>query len=271
MRWEDERYVRVFTRDTPSWDAMGWEAQALLVLIFRKMDRTGLLALGNSGRRGLAACVRMPIEVVDRALDVLLEDGVLTMSGKDIFCPNFMVAQECAKSDSLRSREKRERAHVKLTQSVSAPTQSVAQATRSDTSVPRSDTPSVPYRADPDPNTPLPPKGGQVELLPRQAKPKKGIAPSAAFARFWEVYPRHVAKQAAIKAWPGDEMLPVIMRALDWQAPEFRKREQDKIPHPATWLNGKRWEDEKPKAQQQQLSQRWTPTQAKYPSLKAGD
>lgn len=27
MRWEDERYIRIFTRDTPTWDAMEWKAQ----------------------------------------------------------------------------------------------------------------------------------------------------------------------------------------------------------------------------------------------------
>jgi hypothetical protein len=144
MRWEDERYIRIFTRDTPSWDALGWEAQALLVQIFRKMDRTGLLALGGSGRRGLAACVRIPLDVVDRALDVLLEEGVLSMLGPDIFCKNFMAAQECAKSDALRSKEKRERAHLRMTLGVSDVTREVAQTPRSDTRAPQGDTPSVP-------------------------------------------------------------------------------------------------------------------------------
>jgi hypothetical protein len=149
MRWEDERYIRIFTRDTPTWDALGWEAQALLVLIFRKMDRTGLLALGSSGMRGLSACVRMPADVVERALAVLVEDGVLSWSGRDLFCKNFMAAQECAKSDALRSKEKRERAHARLcsngsdTESGTSDTKR-PEATRGDTTVPRSDTPSVP-------------------------------------------------------------------------------------------------------------------------------
>jgi len=76
----------------------------------------------------------------------------------------------------------------------------------------------------------------------KRAKPAVG---SAAFEAFYSAYPRHVAKQAAVKAWPGDDLATKIMAALEWQAPEFSKREPDKIPHPATWLNGKRWEDEK--------------------------
>jgi hypothetical protein len=54
-----------------------------------------------------------------------------------------------------------------------------------------------------------------------------------------------VAKQDAIKAWPGDDLLDEILKALEWQIIDFKQRPPDKIPHPATWLNGKRWEDQK--------------------------
>ena len=33
MRWEDERYVRVYTRDTPEWCLLSWEARALFLLL----------------------------------------------------------------------------------------------------------------------------------------------------------------------------------------------------------------------------------------------
>lgn len=237
MRWEDERYVRIFTRDTPSWDAMGWEAQALLMLIFRKMDRTGLLALGSSGMRGLAACVRMPADVVARALQVLLEDGVLSWSGPDLFCKNFLEAQECSKSDSLRSREKRERAQLKLTQSVSPPTQSVSQVTQVDRTchtVTLGDTPSVP--SDPVPSDP------KEHMLTLRAS-KHVRQGSEAFAKFWQAYPRKTGKGQAIKAWPGDDLIEPILAALAWQVPTWRDPQY--IKHPATWLRARCWEDER--------------------------
>jgi hypothetical protein len=227
MRWEDERYVRVFTRDTPAWDAMGWEAQALLVQVFRKMDRTGLLALGGSGRRGLAANVRMPLDVVDRALDVLLEDGVLSMLGPDIFCKNFLAAQDCAKSDALRSKEKRERAHLRLTQEVAGVTQEVAQAPRSDTSAPQGDTPSVP----------------SVPSVPKK-RSRSSNAETPGFATFYAAYPRKVKREQAAKAWPGDHLLPEILKALEWQKKTWS--DWQFIPYPASWLNGKEWETEPP-------------------------
>jgi hypothetical protein len=56
-------------------------------------------------------------------------------------------------------------------------------------------------------------------------------------------YPRKVAKGAAVKAWPGDEHLPAILAALAWQAKNWT--DPKFIPHPATYLNQRRWEDER--------------------------
>lgn len=70
------------------------------------------------------------------------------------------------------------------------------------------------------------------------------------FDVFWSAYPRHVAKQAALSAWqklkPDGELLDRIMEGLArWKASDDWQRDDGRyIPHPATWLNGKRWEDE---------------------------
>jgi hypothetical protein len=70
-----------------------------------------------------------------------------------------------------------------------------------------------------------------------------------AFAEFWSLYPRKVAKQAAMKAWtklkPNAELVAKIMAAVERQAesPQWRKDGGAFIPHPASWLHGRRWED----------------------------
>jgi hypothetical protein len=73
-----------------------------------------------------------------------------------------------------------------------------------------------------------------------------------AFAVFWKAYPRKVAKEAAMRAWkklnPTGELADEIVVAVRGQSRwEQWTRDGGKfIPHPATWLSGKRWEDEPP-------------------------
>ena len=70
------------------------------------------------------------------------------------------------------------------------------------------------------------------------------------FARFWKLYPNKKGKGAAEKAWKKlkvtGELFALITDALAKQkiSPDWLKNDGQFIPHPATWLNGKRWEDE---------------------------
>lgn len=109
MRWEDERWVKVYTRDTGEWLALGWEAQALFLLLLRKSDRAGLIHSGRARIRGLAALAGMPLEVVERAVPLLLEDGCLRETDKGYLIPNFIAAQEAETSGAQRTRTMRER------------------------------------------------------------------------------------------------------------------------------------------------------------------
>ena len=69
------------------------------------------------------------------------------------------------------------------------------------------------------------------------------------FDEFWKVYPRKQskkdAKRAFTKACKTEEQYRTIMAGLrsvietDWNG-----KDPKYIPHPATWLNGRRWEDE---------------------------
>ncbi len=59
-------------------------------------------------------------------------------------------------------------------------------------------------------------------------------------------------RAAAEKAWtkikPDADLFAKIMAALDWQkkSPTWIKDDGQFIPYPSTWLNGQRWEDERP-------------------------
>jgi hypothetical protein len=63
------------------------------------------------------------------------------------------------------------------------------------------------------------------------------------FDAFWREYPRKAAKGAAERAWPQARKLAALgaimagLRRCEFSAdPQY-------IPHPATWLNQRRWED----------------------------
>lgn len=70
-----------------------------------------------------------------------------------------------------------------------------------------------------------------------------------AFERFWAAYPRHVGKAAALKAWrraTHDRDPDAITAAAAAHADAWQDAGTDRryIPHPATWLNGARYDDE---------------------------
>ena len=92
------------------------------------------------------------------------------------------------------------------------------------------------------PPTPLPQSVDQPGKNPAQQ-----YAPE--FEAFWREYPRKIGKGAAYKSW-GKLKPPLrdCLLALKWQkkSDQWTKDQGRFIPHPATWLNQRRWEDEKP-------------------------
>lgn len=68
-----------------------------------------------------------------------------------------------------------------------------------------------------------------------------------AFEKFWSAYPRKEGKQKAKAAFEKVNVpLEVLLTAIEKQkeSAQWSKDNGQFIPHPTTWLNGKRWEDE---------------------------
>jgi hypothetical protein len=67
------------------------------------------------------------------------------------------------------------------------------------------------------------------------------------FSEFWERYPRRIGKAAARKSYAKALKVGThddIMFGLSQQITSLTAREAQYIPHPATWLNQERWNDE---------------------------
>lgn len=123
---------------------------------------------------------------------------------------------------------------------------------------PRKQNPTLPNPTQPNPllpdttdQAPLPPADPPPPPPHAPTRKRKPKAPSdtSRFGEFWEVYPRHVSKGTALKAFakvsPTPELFEKMMAALKAQARSMKwQTEPQYIPYPATWLNNQRWEDE---------------------------
>ena len=90
---------------------------------------------------------------------------------------------------------------------------------------------------------------------------------SCLFDQFWSVYPRKEAKAKAKTAFekikPDEELLLKMIDAVEKQkkTDQWTRDGGQYIPHPATWLNQRRWEDEIPVNAPVQRQQRVLPAQ----------
>ena len=95
------------------------------------------------------------------------------------------------------------------------------------------------------------PAGMKEQPVPPKS-PKDGAADAAraTFTDFWAAYPRKQARESAWKSWaklrPEGDLLRTILLALERQkrTADWIKEGGRYVPLAATWLNGKRWEDD---------------------------
>lgn len=98
------------------------------------------------------------------------------------------------------------------------------------------------------------PNGEPNQTKPSIENPSDSLSASARrFDAFWTAYPRKTGKDAARKAFERRKVTDALLASmLEAIAEQSRSKQwQDDggryIPHPATWLNQGRWQDEAPK------------------------
>jgi hypothetical protein len=108
MDYSDERYVRVYTRDTPTMKLLRWEGRMVLFELLRKVDRAGVIDFGEEGPvEAVAAVTDIPLEHVSVGLQRLLDRGCVVVKDRSIVVLKFLEAQESPQSDKHRQRESR--------------------------------------------------------------------------------------------------------------------------------------------------------------------
>jgi hypothetical protein len=102
---------------------------------------------------------------------------------------------------------------------------------------------------------PAPIQEGRIENKEKR-KNTAQASPSLGFDRFWNAYPRKVGKPSAQRTWRtvwkklNLGRVPTLMQQILAGIERWKQTEQWQvetyIPHPATFLNDRRWEDDPP-------------------------
>lgn len=226
MDWANERYVRLFVRDTTTWKLLPWQSRALLALILRKLDRSGVIDIGEDGEAGLAAVVEVPPDFLQSGLPDLLRREVFKMAGGKFVMPNFMAAQEAKQSDAQRKRESRENQRLSAMRSQPVTDGHTLSESQPVTGCPPASVLVTPDQTSPDPSASLP-----THVLEASGSDQSNSCAKTGYdwlsyfnARYFQVRgkQRGCASDAKASANLGDLLVaqPEAERSEDWGARE---------------------------------------------------
>lgn len=107
--WSGEPFARLFKRETDDDLLLSWEARAVWHEFLKRCDRNGRIET-KRGVRGFAALIRIPLEVVERVLQELIEDGrIQSEPGRGFVSPNYVTANYTPRSAAARMADVRVR------------------------------------------------------------------------------------------------------------------------------------------------------------------
>ena len=112
MNWEDERWIKLYTKDSTSRMILSWQSNAIWDALLRKVDRAGILDLDAESYEHavaiISATIRIPANIIAEYLPPLISRGNLVLANGKLFIPNFLVAQEAKTGSMERQRRHRE-------------------------------------------------------------------------------------------------------------------------------------------------------------------
>lgn len=272
IAYEDEPYVRLYTRRTAAWKALPWEARAVYHELLRDLDRAGVIPLdGLPPAEAAAALTGYPPEVCERGVTALLLRGWLRddPSRGCLVDPEHLARETARRSDKARAKEYRERRR----NGTSSPGVEPASQDVTDRHIESHGVTSshsllcfaLPCSSGDisTTNDSLSNQGGvggesappePVGLAASGQTEPKPVKYSADFEEWWSHLPSDMkqSKGQAFRSWktqaPHRPALAEMIRAVEQAKksdPRFlpNVRGQTFIPHASTWLNGHGWND----------------------------
>lgn len=109
MDFEDEHYVRIYTKDTKTWLRWGWEGQTVFQFVMRKFDKAGILDDIDDPVEDVALLTGLPVEIVRVGLARVLKSETFILRGRRLLSPNYIKGQTAKRSDAARAKDSRDR------------------------------------------------------------------------------------------------------------------------------------------------------------------
>ena len=241
MDWQNERYVRLYIRDTGDMLAVGWQGRALFSELLRKVDRAGVIDEADPDI--LSELLRIPIAVLGPALARLEARKIVEIVDGKLVIPNFIEAQETRSSDRQRQAESRARRRDQARGGISGDvTKTVTSVTKRDSSVTKRDGNVTPCHTV---SQHVTPSLAVLSLTkPNQAKTYLEIA----LENLYKKYPKKSAKAAGMKSAKklirNQADLEALSAAVSKMESSWAGQDLTFCPGWGPFINQRRWEDE---------------------------
>ena len=233
------------------------DADAIIVIWFKllclagRTNTMGVLLLNERipyNDEMLAHIFRRPLNTVRLALRTFEQYGMIEIVNNTITIPNWTKHQQLESLEKRREYQRnlmaKRRAEQKLIAEKDQMLALTEANTLADVSAPDKDIDiDIP---------PISPTGGNgSDDKPKKTKPKRDDAVlDQLFEAFWKEYPRKIAKQKARESFyrinPDQQLTQKMIEAViaQRQTEQWKKDKGQFVPHPTTWLNQHRWEDQ---------------------------
>jgi|PlaIllAssembly_1097288.scaffolds.fasta_scaffold01451_5 hypothetical protein len=115
MDWSNERYVRIYVRDTITWRRLTFDGQTVMLHLLRRLDRSGTLDLGGvDAVTAIEIVTDIPREIIERGLNKCVELEVFLIDENRLVMPNYLIAQETRTNNAERQRRHRAKIRNKI-------------------------------------------------------------------------------------------------------------------------------------------------------------
>jgi hypothetical protein len=111
--WEDEPYVRVYSRKDIDWKLLGWEGRTVHWHLRCEATGAGAIELGDGDEaEAVAVLTELPLEVVRIGLQRLASRGVTERHGTSLLITDFLESETAKRSDRVRAQVYRDRVRM---------------------------------------------------------------------------------------------------------------------------------------------------------------